>query len=125
VGIVNDKTYNSFNNTGLGPSTIINQVLLVPALNASYYYPEGAQNMLLAFGDIDILNIGHVSAALYDGNIWLPYLTSTQWDSQPGQIYKMIHKSDFYDSKNLRRNVYTTKYYDIKITFLLKIIYRW
>ncbi|KAG1309311.1 hypothetical protein G6F64_005408 [Rhizopus arrhizus] len=102
VGIVNDKTYNSFNNTGLGPSTTINQILLVPALNASYYYPEVAQNMLLAFGDIDILNIGHVSAALYDGNIWLPYLTSTQWDSQPGQIYKMIHKSDFYDSKNLR-----------------------
>ncbi|EIE75573.1 hypothetical protein RO3G_00277 [Rhizopus delemar RA 99-880] len=117
VGIVSDKMYNSFNNTGLGPSTIINQVLLVPALNASYYYPEGAQNMLLAFGDIDLLNIGHVSAAIYDGNIWLPYLTSTQWDHQPGQIYKMIHKSDFYDSKNLRRNVYTTKYYDIKITF--------
>ncbi|RCI06967.1 hypothetical protein CU098_013732 [Rhizopus stolonifer] len=114
VGMLQDKTYSSLNTSILGPNTVINQMLLVPASDTSRYFPENTQNVLLAIGDIEFVNIGYASAALYDGSTWFPYLISTQWNGQPGEFYGAVHKENFYNPKNSRRAfglLYVLKYH--------------
>ncbi|CEG69230.1 hypothetical protein RMATCC62417_05336 [Rhizopus microsporus] len=96
IGTLQDTTFTPLNDSRLGFDTIINQILLLPASDAIHNYPDGTKDVLLAVGDIHILGIGRVSAALYDGNDWFPYLTSIQWSRRPALIQAVVHKSSFY-----------------------------
>jgi hypothetical protein len=91
--------------SNLEQGTTISQLLIVPISSTSEQrYPAGTQNMLLAVGTLNIRGFGNVSAALYDGEIWNPYLLTTQINGQHGSIQKVIHVTDFCDIKNGRRN---------------------
>ncbi|KAL7326618.1 hypothetical protein PS15p_208924 [Mucor circinelloides] len=88
----------------LGPGTNMSQLLLVPVTNTSseQRFPSGTQNMLLAVGHLNLNGVGNVSAALYDGSLWHPYLLTTQLNGQPGVIYQVIHTTDFNGIKKAR-----------------------
>ena len=106
VGTMHDQTYTSLI-SNLGQGSNISQLLLVPVSSSSEQrYPTGTQNMLLAVGNLNINEYGNVSAALYDGTLWSPYLSAAQINGQTGTINKVIHVTDFNGIKNGRRKSY-------------------
>lgn len=69
-------------------------------------YPSGTQNMLLAVGSLNITGFGSASSALYNGDIWNPYLITTQMNGLPGTISGVIHVTDFNGIKDGRRKLF-------------------
>ncbi|RCI03412.1 hypothetical protein CU098_005698 [Rhizopus stolonifer] len=55
----------------LGPGSIIQQLTMLPVMDAS------AQNILLASGFLNLGTYGNVSAAFFDGKNWIPYLVTS------------------------------------------------
>lgn len=103
VGSLQGQDYTSLI-SNLGPGSNISQLLLVPISSSSEErYPSGTQNMLLAVGSLNITGFGSASSALYNGDIWHPYLITTEMNGLPGTINGVIHVTDFNGIKNGRR----------------------
>ncbi|RUS16566.1 cortical protein marker for cell polarity-domain-containing protein, partial [Endogone sp. FLAS-F59071] len=81
----------------LGPSSTITQLFVVPAtaLNATDYNSNIVEKgaMLMVVGLLDIYGVGNVSAALFDGVSWYPYLVATGADGGPGVINSIFFKN--------------------------------
>jgi hypothetical protein len=54
------------------PGTVISKLNVLPLVNAT-----AKQNILLATGYINLGSLGNVSAAFYDGQVWIPYLVTS------------------------------------------------
>ena len=75
-------------NTGLGPTTQLQQVMVVPVSSSpsSDRYPANSNNLLLALGSLDVPTFGKCSAALFDGSTWYPYLLTSSANNTSGSI---------------------------------------
>ncbi|KAG2219729.1 hypothetical protein INT45_007768 [Circinella minor] len=83
------------NMANLGPSSNIRQMLFMPIQESpsDARYPPNTDNMLLLVGHLELQEHGNVSAALFDGHDWFPYILSTKYDGTPGQIQQIFHET--------------------------------
>ncbi|RUS22439.1 cortical protein marker for cell polarity-domain-containing protein, partial [Jimgerdemannia flammicorona] len=81
----------------LKPNTYITQLFVVPATPQNASAPENnvikKDTMLMVAGLLDIPGFGNVSAALFDGVDWYPYLVATGASGGPGVINSIFFKN--------------------------------
>ncbi|KAI7863016.1 cortical protein marker for cell polarity-domain-containing protein [Spinellus fusiger] len=111
--------------SNLGPSTDIRQLLYVPILDSpkSDRFPANSEDMLMAVGNIEIEVYGNVSAALYDGSSWYPYVLTTKNDGTPGKIRQLLHASPCCTVSNITRHLPVPAVILISIAISLGIIF--
>ncbi|KAF7727896.1 hypothetical protein EC973_006895 [Apophysomyces ossiformis] len=87
----------------LGPSSQINQLLYVPIASAprDIRFPPGSQMMLLVAGHLNLDTFGNVSAALYDGISWYPFVLTSTLQGEPGVLRNVFHRSSCCTAKDL------------------------
>ncbi|CAO3610511.1 unnamed protein product [Cunninghamella blakesleeana] len=112
----------SLPNQDLGLGSYIEQLSVIPIMtNASLTslplttsnLAGNNQSVLLATGLI-ILPNGNVSAALYNGTHWIPYLVASSMNGSPG-----LFKNVFFKSYNM--SVHNTRYLPFPIVVLISI----
>ncbi|KAG0169751.1 hypothetical protein DFQ29_009564 [Apophysomyces sp. BC1021] len=90
----------SYTNLGskLGPSSEITQLMYVPVVtndsnSVLRQFPAQSGDILMVVGNLNIESFGNVSAAMFDGSSWYPYIVSSKIDGMPGLISKIFHES--------------------------------
>ncbi|KAF7731991.1 hypothetical protein EC973_007096 [Apophysomyces ossiformis] len=97
LGMWDGQSYTSLGSK-LGPLSEISQLLFVPLDSASndfslHQFPAHSGDILLVMGSLNIEPFGNVSAALFDGTSWYPYVLATKIDGMPGSIRQIFHES--------------------------------
>ena len=113
----------SYNNL-LGPlqsGSVINSLQFLPLRENHVDNSIMASNrILLVSGNLQIQNQGAVSAALFDGQTWTPYLLSSNEAGVPGTIYSIFTEMDAVFS--ISGETYRSRLYNLLI---LKVDYLW
>ncbi|KAI8985137.1 cortical protein marker for cell polarity-domain-containing protein [Pilobolus umbonatus] len=87
-------------NYNLKGNSVINQLAMVPASSTNKKKKRSLEeeSMLIAIGHLQIEDFGTVSAALFDGELWHPFLLTTQFNGQAGIINTLILPTNFNDA---------------------------
>ncbi|KAI9014562.1 cortical protein marker for cell polarity-domain-containing protein [Phycomyces nitens] len=111
--------------SNLGPSSDIRQLLYIPITSSPNddRFPENSEDMLMVVGHLDIAPFGNVSAALYDGSTWYPYVLTSQRDGSPGTIQHLFHESPCCTVSNVVRHLPIPAVILISIAISLGIIF--
>ncbi|KAG0193568.1 hypothetical protein DFQ28_004460 [Apophysomyces sp. BC1034] len=91
----------------LGPTSDIHQLLYVPISSAPHdaRFPAGSQMMLMVAGHLYLDNFGNVSAAMFDGENWYPFVLTSTGLGQPGVVHRMLHPSTCCTVRNIELGV--------------------
>ncbi|KAI9305250.1 cortical protein marker for cell polarity-domain-containing protein [Cunninghamella echinulata] len=112
----------SLPNQELGLGSYIEQLSVIPLISnpslsnlplTTSNLAGNNQSVLLATGFIHLPN-GNVSAALYNGSHWIPYIVASSMDGSPG-----FFKNVFFKSYNM--SVHNTRYLPFPIVVLISI----
>ncbi|KAF7730690.1 hypothetical protein EC973_001639 [Apophysomyces ossiformis] len=102
-------------NQELGPGSFIQQIAVLPTKNTSQTNLAGDNSsVLLVTGFLNLGEYGNLSAALYDGSRYLPYLVSSIGDGSAGNLTSVFFKS-------YAINIHRTNYLPTPIVVLISI----
>ncbi|KAG0168481.1 hypothetical protein DFQ30_004716 [Apophysomyces sp. BC1015] len=78
----------------LGPGSLIHQITVLPTTNTSQTsLSADNSSVLLVTGFLNLVEYGNLSAALYDGSRYLPYLVSSLANGSAGSLNSVFFKS--------------------------------
>jgi hypothetical protein len=81
-------------NQDLGPGSTIQQLSVLPTItNTTSNLSGNTKAVLLVTGFLNLGGSGNVSAALYNGTTWIPYLVASASDGAPGVFGRVFFKS--------------------------------
>ncbi|CAO3593495.1 unnamed protein product [Absidia cylindrospora] len=100
----------------LGPGSMIQQLSVLPTItNTTSNLSGNNKAVLLATGFLNLgLSQGNVSAALYNGTVWIPYLASSAADGTPGLLSRVFFKS-------YSMSVHNRRYMAVPLVILVSI----